>query len=255
MTLIIDPIPAFNDNYIWLITTEGSSDAFVVDPGDANPVLDALESRGLTLRGILITHHHPDHIGGVTTLKARTSCVVWGPDNPSISDIDHRLSDDDTVDVHGETLTVVTVPGHTLDHIAYVAPGAVFCGDTLFAGGCGRVFEGTFPMMRASLERLRGLDGDTRVYCAHEYTQSNLRFAQAVEPNNQALADRVRHCSELRANDRPTVPSTLAEEWASNPFLRWDAPTLVAALSTAGKIDDDAPDTVFAALRQWKDSF
>jgi len=254
MPVTIEPIPAFNDNYIWLIHNE-LGQAFVVDPGDPKPVLDTLAAKALTLCGILITHHHPDHVGGVDTLKSATSCKVFGPENPSISGIDHHLGDADSVDVLGTHFDVITVPGHTLDHIAYFGDNALFCGDTLFAGGCGRVFEGTFPMMRASLERLRDLPASTRVYCAHEYTLANLRFALAAEPDNQALMERDRQCQDLRAQNKPTVPSSLEIERAINPFLRWDQPSIQKQLEAAGRLSSDDADATFAALRSWKDTF
>lgn len=253
-SLSIEPIPAFSDNYIWLIHDQAGR-AFVVDPGDAQPVLDTLAQRHLTLVGILITHHHPDHVGGVAALKAATHCRVYGPQNPHITSIDQRLSDGDRVDVLGQTLEVIEVPGHTLDHIAYHGDELLFCGDTLFAGGCGRVFEGTFPMMRASLAKLRALPDATRVYCAHEYTLSNLRFALAAEPGNTALRERIEHCEALRAAGTPTVPSTLGQELATNPFMRWDVPAISTQLAEAQTLSDRSPDAVFTALRQWKDSF
>ena len=192
--LSIHAVPAFNDNYIWLISTEGSNQAFVVDPGDPAVVEQALQARELTLAGILITHHHFDHVGGLADLKARYTATVYGPDNPAIEGLDHIVRDGDEVDVLGARLSVIEVPGHTLDHIAYFMSGdepLVFCGDTLFAGGCGRVFEGTPEMMYQSLTALAELPAETRIYCAHEYTLANLEFAQAVEPNNDSLARRV----------------------------------------------------------------
>ena len=253
-TLTIEPIPAFNDNYIWLIHN-AERQAFVVDPGDAEPVLAALSTRGLSLLGILITHHHGDHTGGVASLKSATGCRVWGPENPLITSIDHRVSEGDRVDVLGNAFEVLEVPGHTLDHIAYVGNQTLFCGDTLFAGGCGRVFEGTFPMMRASLAKLRALPDDTRVFCAHEYTLANLRFALAAEPDNTDLQARNQECESLRSANIPTVPSTLAIERAINPFLRWDAQSLVAAMVANGRAESADADAVFAGLRQWKDNF
>jgi len=249
----IEPIKAFSDNYIWLLH-DGRS-AYVVDPGDAEPVLQALQERHLQLEGVLITHHHPDHVGGVVALKTETACTVWGPHNPSVPQIDQRLGEGDSVDVLGVKWQILEVPGHTLDHIAYVSAGAVFCGDTLFAGGCGRVFEGTFPMMRQSLAKLRRLPPETRVYCAHEYTLSNLAFATSVAPDDAAIQRRLADCQQLRAADRPTVPSSIQEECASNPFLRWDDPAIYQALTLHDKAATDDHDAVFAALRQWKDNF
>ncbi len=247
-------IPAFNDNYIWCLTV-GDGRAAVVDPGDPAPVLAALEAHSLTLDTIMITHHHGDHTGGLLALKASTSCRVVGPVNPAITGIDTTLEDGDAIDVLGLRFKVLAVPGHTLDHIAYWGHDALFCGDTLFAGGCGRVFEGTFPMMRASLEKLRGLPGDTAVYCAHEYTLANLRFAQAADPGNISLAERAARCQLLREQQTPTVPSRLSDELATNPFLRWDDAAVLANLTQQERLTGSAPDDAFAALRQWKDSF
>ena len=252
--LSVSAIPAFNDNYIWCLTV-GDGRAAVVDPGDPAPVLEALQAQSLTLDTIIITHHHGDHTGGLMALKDATGCRVVGPANPAIKGIDTTLADSDTIDIMDLRFDVLEVPGHTLDHIAYWGHGALFCGDTLFAGGCGRVFEGTFPMMRASLAKLRQLPSDTAVYCAHEYTLANLRFAQAADPDNTDLATRVAHCQRLREQDIPTVPSRLADELQTNPFLRWDDPAVIAHLAQQNRVTGSQPDDVFAGLRQWKDNF
>lgn len=255
------PVQAFSDNYIWLLEA-GAGRAFVVDPGDAGPVLAALASRGLELGGILVTHHHPDHVGGVAELRRRCGAVpVYGPRGSPASDITHPLDDGDRIDVLGVAADVLAVPGHTLDHIAYFfgSPGAaapmLFCGDTLFAGGCGRVFEGNPRMMHASLARLAALPAATRVFCAHEYTLSNLRFARAVEPQNQELLRRQQDAEVLRERGEPTVPSTIALELATNPFLRCaDAAVRAVATERAGmELADDAE--VFATVRSWKDDY
>ena len=254
--LNVEPIPAFSDNYIWLLHND--IDAIVVDPGDAAPVFAALTERNLSLKGILITHHHFDHVGGIAALTEATQCEVWGPENPQITPVTHRVKEGDTVQILGETLRVIEVPGHTLDHIAYLAPSILFCGDTLFAGGCGRVFEGTHPMMRNSLAKLRSLDPNTKIYCAHEYTLANLSFALAADPNNVTLSDRIRHCQSLREQNIPTVPSRLADELATNPFMRWDASSVIETLVAESKLlyaQSDHNDAVFAGLRQWKDTF
>ncbi|PLW82106.1 hydroxyacylglutathione hydrolase [Kineobactrum sediminis] len=259
--LTIEPIRAFSDNYIWLLTDTANNHCFVVDPGDAEPVLEVLAERQLTLAGILVTHHHFDHVGGLPLLREHTSAVVYGPHNPAIEGVDHRLAEGDTLTVLGLEFSVLAVPGHTMDHIAYYCAGdseqppLLFCGDTLFAGGCGRMFEGTAPVLHGSLAKLAALPGSTRVYCAHEYTQANLRFARAVEPDNEALAERAREVAALRATDDPTVPSELAQERATNPFLRCAEPAVAATLHSQGKWQGEKPEEVFAALRTWKDSF
>jgi len=257
-------IPAFNDNYLWLI--HDGVHAAVVDPGDAQPIRDALAENRLTLTAILLTHHHADHIGGVPALLADTPVPVFGPRGDGIAAVTQPLGEGDRVRVPGLDLEleVLDVPGHTRGHIAYVrrkedgAGGAnwVFCGDTLFAGGCGRLFEGTPEQMTASLAKLAALPDDTLVYCAHEYTIANLRFAQAVEPDNQAVALRMRDASERRGTRLPTVPSTIGLERGTNPFLRYTEPGIVHSLVQAGRLPAGAPPVqAFAALREWKNVF
>jgi hydroxyacylglutathione hydrolase len=256
--LAIQPIPAFNDNYIWLLFEEASRQAFVVDPGDATPVLQALRQLNLELAGILITHHHLDHTGGLERLCQAFSPVVYGPSNPAISGVTQKVGADDVVDVLGRQFRVIEVPGHTLDHIAYFHDAEqplLFCGDTLFAGGCGRVFEGTPTMMHQSLQALASLPADTNIYCAHEYTLANLAFARAVEPDNIALQKRLDDAQALRGEGRPTVPSRLSMELATNPFLRCAQPELLAALQAQGKLQGDSATKVFATVRGWKDHF
>ena len=257
--LNIQPISAFDDNYIWLIHDEASRQAFVVDPGDAAPVQDALAAQQLHLAGILITHHHFDHVGGLAQLCSAYQPVVYGPRNPAISGLTRQVSAGDTVEVLGQDFSVLEVPGHTLDHIAYFSDATeqplLFCGDTLFAGGCGRVFEGTPPMMHESLQTLAALPSSTRVYCAHEYTLANLAFARAVEPDNAELARRISAAEASRGRGEPTVPSDIALELATNPFLRCSRPELLAALESQGRLEGQAPHEVFATVRGWKDSF
>ena len=263
MAITISPIPAFNDNYIWLLENT-SGYATVVDPGDPNPVLALLSERQLTLSNILITHHHMDHTGGIAALKAATGCEVYGPNNPAIAGIDHHLGDGDSLTLYGQMANVITVPGHTLDHIAYWFPdtqdadeasGALFCGDTLFAGGCGRLFEGTAAMMRASLNKLMALPASTRVYCAHEYTLANLAFANAAEADNQALQIRIKESQALRTKGIPTVPSNMGLELATNPFLRVNEPSLRKTLQARQGFSGNDLDAAFGALRSWKDNF
>jgi hydroxyacylglutathione hydrolase len=253
-------VPAFNDNYLWVI--HDGVHAAVVDPGDAGPVRDALAAHHLTLTAILLTHHHADHIGGVASLLAQSPVPVFGPRNDGIEGITRALGEGERIVVPGLDLelAVLEVPGHTLGHIAYVrcTPGAhwLFCGDTLFGGGCGRLFEGTPAQMADSLAKLAALPDDTLVYCAHEYTVANLRFAQAVEPDNQGLAFRMKDASEKRGTRLPTVPSTIGLERGTNPFLRYTEPGIVKSLIEAGRLKEGAsPVEAFAALRAWKNVF
>ena len=245
-------IPAFKDNYIWLLTR--GDRAFVVDPGDAGPVLTRLEADGLRLEGILITHHHADHQGGVAELKKRFPVEVFAPEAESITGCTHPLRGGESITVLDQSVAVLAVPGHTLGHLAYRAPGLLFCGDTLFGAGCGRLFEGTPAQMAASLERIAALPDDTLIYCAHEYTEMNLRFALAVEPDNPALAQRVGKVAAQRVAGLPSVPSTLAEEKATNPFLRCGEPVVIAAGLQHGAVDRSKT-AVFAAIRGWRNSF
>jgi hydroxyacylglutathione hydrolase len=249
------PIPAFKDNYLWLI--HNGTHAAVVDPGDAAPVMDYLTQHNLQLAAILVTHHHPDHIGGLALLLSKFDVPVYGPAGENIARLTQKLKEGDKITLPelGNSFTVLDIPGHTAGHIAYLGDGRLFCGDTLFAGGCGRVFEGTMPQMRASLNKIKNLPGDTLVYCAHEYTLSNLKFARAVEPDNARLAAREETDKATRAANQPTVPSRIAIERDTNPFLRWDAPEVIAtAKQRLGKPDPDA-DEVFTAIREWKNSF
>jgi hydroxyacylglutathione hydrolase len=246
-------IPAFKDNYIWLLR-KGAS-AVVVDPGDALPVLEVLESAGLTLAAILITHHHADHQGGVAGLLAHFPVEVFGPATESITGLSQPLRGGETIVLPtlGVELQVFAVPGHTLGHLAYYGGGCLFCGDTLFGGGCGRLFEGTPAQMLDSLTLLAALPGPTAVYCAHEYTEANLRFALAVDSANPMLRQRAADAAVTRAEGLATVPSTLALEWATNPFLRCGEPALVAAAGRRMAPGDRL--SVFTALREWKNVF
>ncbi|KAF4516695.1 hypothetical protein B566_EDAN003445 [Ephemera danica] len=245
-------IPAFKDNYIWLLTR--SKRAVVVDPGDARLVAARLEAEGLVLESILVTHHHADHQGGVAELVARWQPAVFAPENESITGCNRPLAGGETIEVLGQAVSVLAVPGHTRGHLAYIVPGALFCGDTLFGAGCGRLFEGTAAQMADSLGRLAVLADDTKVYCAHEYTEMNLRFAMAVEPDNPALVERMRRVEAQRGAGLPSVPSTLGEEKATNPFLRCREPAVIAAALAHGAVDPGAT-AVFAALRSWRNGF
>jgi hydroxyacylglutathione hydrolase len=255
--LLITPLPAFSDNYLWLLSRSGR--AAIVDPGDPVPVQQALSARNLQLDAILVTHHHGDHVGGVAALRA-TGATVYGPRSEAIAGVDRPLDDGDTIEVLDTRFNVLDVPGHTAGHIAYHAasldPPALFCGDTLFACGCGRLFEGTPAQMLASLDRLASLPAQTRVYCAHEYTLANIRFALAVEPDNVELQQRAAAATSTRQRGEPTLPSTIGLELATNPFMRADAPAVRRAAAARG-LAPPAGDRIatFAAIRAWKDGF
>ncbi|MEP7099811.1 MAG: hydroxyacylglutathione hydrolase [Burkholderiales bacterium] len=251
-------LPAFTDNYIWML--HDGRQAVVVDPGESAPVIAALDAQQLTLAAILVTHHHADHVGGVDALRSRLQGPVYGPQRERIPQPYVPLVDGDAIEVLGLRFEVIDVPGHTSGHIAYFHAATdadapiLFCGDTLFSGGCGRLFEGTPAQMHHSLARLAALPGDTRVCCAHEYTLSNLKFARAVEPVNTEVADYADWCRSQREQGRPTLPSSIARERQVNPFLRCDEPA-VAHSARAHGADSDEPVAVLAALRQWKNDF
>lgn len=252
------PLPAFQDNYLWLL--HDGQRALVVDPGDAQPVLAFLERSGLQLEAILVTHHHPDHVGGVDVLRDATGARVWGPARERIPEPVDRLAEGDTVTVLGLTFRVFDVPGHTAGHIAYYCEkvdGAplLFCGDTLFSGGCGRLFEGAPAQMHASLSKLAALPDATRVCCTHEYTLANLKFAKAVEPGNDELLHYSEHCERLRAQGLPTLPSSIGQEKRINPFLRTRHAAVAQAAQAHGAADPGDEVAVFAAIRQWKNEF
>lgn len=270
-------LPAFTDNYIWMLSV--GRDALVVDPGEAEPVIAALRERDLHLRGILVTHHHGDHVGGIAALRPWLQDgqgQVWGPARERIPAPFTPLSEGQQVSLLGLKFEVMDVPGHTAGHIAFVLrePGdgqapLLFCGDTLFSGGCGRLFEGTAAQMQASLARFAALPAETRVCCTHEYTLSNLRFAREIEPDNRALAEYQAWCEAQRAQGQPTLPSRVGLELQINPFLRCTEPSVQAAARrhtsrvTAPHAAPDAarqdltPESlaVFAALRQWKNDY
>jgi hydroxyacylglutathione hydrolase len=261
-SLHVARIPAFTDNYLWVIHDAAS--AVVVDPGDATPIIDYLAAHSLNLTAILTTHHHPDHVGGIGALLewCGASTPVYGPANEVIPHRTHIIGENDTLSSTAPVLDfqVMAVPGHTVGHVAYYAPqhGWLFCGDTLFAGGCGRLLGGTATQMQASLARLASMPDNTLVFCAHEYTLANLKFAIAVEPNNATLRERVKVESAKRAVGDATVPTTIGVERATNPFLRWDSEEvkLAAAQASTGTIAPNAsPDIVFGAIREWKNRF
>ena len=260
MKLNLVALSAFTDNYIWMI--HDGVNALVVDPGEAAPVLQALSAQNLRLAGILVTHHHGDHVGGIDELREHLHGPVFGPAKENVPQPCQPCRGGEIVSLLGLDFQVIDVPGHTAGHIAFFLPAlhddahtpVLFCGDTLFSGGCGRVFEGTPAQMHASLLQLAGLPGATRVCCAHEYTLSNLRFAGAVEPHNQALADYQQWCQTRRAAKLPTLPAQLGMELEINPFLRCSHPDVMRAASNHGAADQD-PVSVFASLRQWKNEF
>ncbi|MGA4445743.1 hydroxyacylglutathione hydrolase [Ectopseudomonas chengduensis] len=254
----IDALPAFNDNYIWLLQEARSKRCAVVDPGDAAPVMAWLQAHPQwQLSDILITHHHFDHVGGVETLKKATGARVVGPAAEKIPARDVDLNDNGEIEVLGLRFKVMAVPGHTLGHIAYyqAEQNLLFCGDTLFAGGCGRLFEGTPQQMHQSLGRLAALPASTLVYCTHEYTLSNLRFAHAVEPHNVRLSERLAEVTRWRDEGRISLPSNIELELATNPFLRVGEPSIIAAAKGRDDRQSSEPSAVFASLRAWKDSF
>ncbi|PCS21719.1 hydroxyacylglutathione hydrolase [Candidatus Enterovibrio escicola] len=246
-------IPAFNDNYIWLLEANDNHCA-IIDPGNAVPVLEVLEERGLHLDAILITHHHHDHVGGVPKLKACFhDLTVYGPTTTRFPYVTHPLSNNGKFVLFNSIFTVFQVPGHTRDHIAYYADGMLFCGDTLFSGGCGRLFEGTPAQMLASLTILTLLSDNTKVYCAHEYTQANLKFALAVEPNNFLLNQYASDVNVLRTSGMSTIPSSIGKEKSINPFLRTHYASVKAGVKHRVECTSDL-DT-FTTLRRWKDEF
>ncbi|MEY2994865.1 MAG: hypothetical protein RL357_1800 [Pseudomonadota bacterium] len=252
-------IPAFQDNYIWMLHTQGK--AWVVDPGEADPVLRALVEHQLDLAGILVTHHHGDHVGGVNRLIAEYPQVqIFGPANESLNFNYRGVTEGEDIEIFGTSVTVLDVPGHTAGHVAYflhpdqMAP-VLFCGDTLFSGGCGRLFEGTASQMHESLQKLATCPTQTRVCCAHEYTLSNLKFAIEVEPDNRDLQAYVTSCQSLRATGTPTLPSTIGIELQINPFLRCTEPAVIASAQTQASKPLHGPAEVLGALREWKNSF
>ncbi len=254
-------IPALDSNYFWLVPVGDAPecearDVYLIDPGDARPVLEALARDDLSLKAILITHHHWDHTDGLDGLLTHHPVPVYGPD--SVPQVTHRVKEGDSLDLPGLTLTVMAVPGHTLDHLAYYHPATpdspprLFCGDALFAAGCGRLFEGTPAQAQASLDKINALPGTTRIYCAHEYTQTNLRFALSVDPDNTAVQQRLHEVNALRAQGAPTLPTELELERATNPFLRTESSALRGTVEATQGADRTA---VFTELRKRRDRF
>ncbi|MBS0309642.1 MAG: hydroxyacylglutathione hydrolase [Proteobacteria bacterium] len=250
-------VPAFHDNYLWLV--HDTRHAVAIDPGDAAPILAALHQHGLSLTAIVLTHHHADHVGGVPKLLQHFNVPVYGPRHEHIDCISDPLDDDAVLTLSEPPLSlqVIATPGHTLGHLSYYAAEQawLFCGDTLFAGGCGRLFEGTPQQMAASLAKLAALPDDTLVYCAHEYTLANLQFAQEVEPGNPALLTRINVEQHKRDQGLPTVPSSIGLEKATNPFLRYRVAEIIHHLHAAGRLQEGEPTKAFAALRTWKNDY
>jgi hydroxyacylglutathione hydrolase len=268
MSLDIYAVPAFEDNYLWIISSDepgkrdGLCPAYVVDPGDGKIILDALEYNKLNLKGILVTHHHFDHIGGIEDLTDEFNLTVFGPELERIPSRTRSLRGGEMVKLNGLgcEAEVLFVPGHTKGHIAYHFKSGfehpvLFCGDTLFAGGCGRLLGGTADQLFESLELLKSLDPETRIYCAHEYTVANLKFALEVEPNNPAVQQRFADAEAARERGQPTVPSRLQDELETNPFLRCEVPEVVASAMARMPDYGDDPLSVFTILRKWKDGF
>lgn len=251
------PIPAFRDNYIWLIRHQESATAAIVDPGDDSPVLDALAETGLSPTALLITHHHRDHTGGINGILSHFDIPVYGPARESIPGLTHPLSQGDRIRVEpmGLDLAILDVPGHTAGHIAYYGNKSLFIGDTLFMAGCGRLFEGTAEQMYQSLGRIRALPDDTAIYCAHEYTLANLAFAAAVEPGNSDIIQRTEVCRTRRSEGIATVPGDLKTERQTNPFLRAEESSVITAAEKHIGHPLKKPVDVFACIRQWKDDF
>jgi len=250
-------IPAFTDNYIWLLSNEERKYAAIVDPGDAQVVIDELNERHMQPIAILITHHHRDHVGGVKQLLATyPELQVYGPAQEAIPDIMQPVREGDTVNLEplGLSFAVLDIPGHTVGHIAYYGEESLFCGDTLFGAGCGRVFDGSMEALFESLQKLAELPSDTLVYCAHEYTVDNLGFAKWVEPKNQEIDERLTASWSLLDAGRATVPFMLEGEFQTNPFLRVHIPEVIAKAEDIAKRNLKAPSDVFAALRIWKDT-
>jgi len=256
--LNVRPVRAFSDNYIWLIESPRAQGRFIaVDPGEAAPVISELQRSGASLAAILLTHHHPDHIGGVPELLRYGAVPVIGPDDTRIAHRTRTVYDGERCELSdlGLSFEILHVPGHTLSHIAFWGHGTLFCGDTLFSAGCGRMFEGTPKQMNASLNRLGELPPDTRMFCGHEYTAANLRFSLTVDPTNRAALEYQGNVERVRAQGNPSLPSTLGLERQVNPFLRCGDPTVVAAAETHAGESLKEPARVFGVLRAWKDQF
>ena len=255
--LEIIPLPALKDNYIWLLKNTISRHVAIVDPSEAEPVLNVIKSEGLIPIAIMITHHHWDHVGGIQGITEQFEIPVYTPKTETVAGSTNPVAEGDIISLSELELSleILDVPGHTSGAIAYYTDTVVFSGDTLFTAGCGRMFEGTPPQMHASLSKFKTLPDSTLLYCGHEYTASNLKFAASVEPDNAAIHKRLQHVEKLRNSNQPTVPATLAEEKQTNPFLRCEISDVIMAASHFSDKDLNEPSEVFAALRKWKDDF
>jgi hydroxyacylglutathione hydrolase len=254
----VTPIPAFSDNYIWAISVDGDDKIIVVDPGDAQAVEQYLTRNNLTLSAILITHHHNDHTGGVAELTAHRDISIYGPANSPFKGITTALSNGDEIELLGSTFKVREIPGHTLDHISYLVesePAQIFCGDTLFLAGCGRLFEGTAKQMLQAMHYFSQLADDTEVYCTHEYSLANLSFAAAVEPDNNEIQLAIKDCTLLREQNQPTLPTSIGQEKKINPFMRTEQNAVINAASAFSAKNLHSEVEVFASIREWKNQF
>jgi len=250
------PILAFKDNYIWCLVNEETKHCIIVDPGEAKPVLAYLKQFNLTLDALLITHHHWDHTNGIRSILKHYTVPVFGPAKEKIVGVTHLINEGDKIELaHWPIFEILAIPGHTLGHIAYIGNYFLFCGDTLFTGGCGRLFEGTAEQMLNSLNKLSRLPDETKVFCGHEYTLANLHFAQTIEPNNLHIKERLEKTRELRQKNLPSVPSSLAEERLTNPFLRCDNPEIKTRIEKRTGRKLTTPVEIFSYLRQWKNNF
>jgi len=258
----VTAIPAFNDNYIWMLESPINTNLVaVVDPGDAQAVIDTLEKSDKTLQAILVTHHHNDHTGGVNELHEKYNIPVYGPENCNFNGITHPLKDLATLNLFNEELQIKAVPGHTLDHISYFLAGneqtspQVFCGDTLFLAGCGRVFEGSMQQMLTAMHYFKTLPSSTQIYCTHEYSLSNLAFAAAIEPTNIDIQQQINKCKTLRNNQQITLPTTIDIELRTNPFLRCDQQNVIDSATKFAKKQISSELDVFSCIRKWKNNF
>lgn len=253
--LKITALPALKDNYIWLIRNNGDRYAIIVDPGEAGPVQKALDAGNLQPVAILITHHHYDHVDGIRELVINYGIPVYGPKNEPIPELTHPVGEKDhaCLEAVGADFQVLEIPGHTAGHIGYYGHGLLFCGDTLFTAGCGKVFDGTAQQLFHSLQRIMALPDETLIYCAHEYTEENLLFARMVEPENSAIIQRLKKTRRIRSTGAPTIPSTLAEEKLTNPFLRCDREGVITATKQFAGHALNNTEEVFIALRHWRD--